>query len=194
MEESPSFICTECGYLAVENFGFCPRCGAKYHSPVSSGTTSVENDGVRPGQDASVDQATQDAYLNYVKTIQQQFLESGRTVTLAMLGIWIVIALSLSITLFCLPANIVSQLGDYTGLGRQLTFEGCVLLASAIFAAVSLFFIYKRKKWSIAFYSCLCSTFVTVLLLFVNDYTGIYFMLCGLLTSLRVRNLKPLFS
>ena len=189
-------FCTECGYQFAEDYGFCPRCGAEYRAGTQSTTGSANIRTEAKNTEASQDEfrRMQDAYRNYAQSIQQQILESARSMCIIMLAIWVVMSGVLSVVSLLLPEDIVQSVTGIAGLGKVFFYEGIILLVSCALALISLVSVVKRTKWAVAFYSCLGSTFSTLALLALGDTTAIYFLLCGLLASLIVRNIKPLFK
>lgn len=196
MDENQGRFCTECGYQFTEDFGFCPRCGAAYRNlqGPTLGSANVRTEAQKPSPDMDEVKRAQEAYVTYARNIQKQIMESGRKVTIVMLMCWVILSAVLAALMLALPEDVLSDLTGATGLGNEITYEGAVLLLSCILAAVSLVYVYKKQKWKVAFITCFASTLSVLLLLAVGDTTSIYLMLCGLLATLRVRNLKPLFE
>ncbi|MCQ2079477.1 MAG: hypothetical protein MJZ38_05430 [archaeon] len=189
-------ICRQCGQPIMDDYGFCTACGYAYENPkkVSTDSGNVRTDSSTQGPTPDEQARAQQAYLQFAQNMQRQMLENSCSMAVFMLCIWIVMGSLFAVMCFCLPEDLAEQYTGVVGLGRQMFFEGCVLIASVALAVVSMVLCRKRVQWKIATYSCLASAFTALLLLYVGDTTGIYFLLCGLLCTLRIRGIRPLFS
>ena len=186
MEANEGRFCIECGYQFTEDYGFCPRCGCTYRSAPSTGGREDPREEQR--------RQYQQAYIDNLKAMQEQIMESNRSFTLFMLIIWVIMSGILAAMSFLLSEDIVQQYSGYAGLGKEALFEGAVLAASCAAAAVSAVTVSRKRMFNIALYSCVVSTVVTGFLFWVGDATAFYFLICGFLCCLRIRGIKPMFT
>lgn len=196
MEVQNIRFCQECGREILEDYGFCPACGAIYRKPVQNDQIGSAN--VRTESPVQPSEAEKDAarveYQLYMNQLREQIYISNMKLTLVMLGIWIVLSAVLSFCLLSGPGAFLDWVRSTFAMGNSPMYEGAIIASSGIMALVSAVACYKRKFWNVAFYSCFTSTILTALLIFFDDRVCLYLFLCGLLASLRVKNLRPMFK
>lgn len=192
------FNCPQCGNLIQEDYGFCVACGYQYkvEKTTDTGSANVRAENIsstgpanNPNSVSPEDvQRAQQAYAQYMDTYRRKVLESQRQMSILCLIIWIGMSFSFGLLSFA------SFDIDYGNLGSDPVFEGTLFLISGLLAVVSTACIAIRKFWQISFFTCLASTFVTAGFFYLGETICIYFILCGLLTSFRVRNIRSTFS
>ena len=195
MESTEGRFCIECGYQFFEDYGFCPRCGREYRiSPQQrTGSANVRTDAQAEAQAEQLQRAQQ-AYAEMAQTIQREILESNRTFTIFMLIVWIAMSSSMCVALCMALSGYIGSVEGFLGLGKIITFELALFACSCAAAAVSLIALFKRRFFSVSFYSCLASAVIMGGLCGIGNLNGFYFVLCGFLCAFRIRAIRDIFQ
>lgn len=186
--------CLECGREITDDFGFCTACGAVYRNPVPAASGSANARPESPQQTRIEEEnAARIAYQTYMEDFHRRVVENNLKMTVFMLEIWIAMAAFILAGLYSGVQQMEDLVMSAFGLGNHADVEGIIILVSAILAAVSASLCWSRRYYDIAFAACLVSALVTSALLYYGDRMSIYFLLCGLLTSFRIRSVRSAF-
>ncbi len=186
--------CQECGREILDDYGFCTACGWTYRAEPRSVTGSANVRTDAPAYVPNNEEAARVAYQAMQEAFYQQMLESNRKLTVIFLEIWIGMVFFMLSGLFLRSGQFADTVHLIFGVGSNPMYETAIIGASGALATVSAVLCSVKKHWAVAFGSCIASASVTVLLLFFNDMICIYFFLCGILTALRVRNVRAAFT
>ena len=194
MEELGVRYCQECGREILEDYGFCPACGWAYRSEPRnvSGSANVRTEAPNPAP--SNEEAARVAYQAMQEAFYQQMLESNRKITVLFLEIWIGMAFFMLSGLVVGSGAYYDSVHTIFGVGAEPAFESAILGVSAALAIISAVLCSVKRHWNVAFATCLGAAISTVALLFFNELICIYFFLCGILTALRVKNIRAVFK
>lgn len=186
--------CQECGREIVDDFGFCTACGWTYRAEPKSvtGSANVRTEAVTATPDN--EEAARAAYQAMQEAFYHQMLESNRKLTVIFLEIWVGMAFFMLSGLLFRSGQFFDTVHLIFGVGADPLLESLVIGISAILAIVSAVLCSVKRFWSVAFVACLGSAGATLALLFFNELICIYFFLCGILTALRVRNIRAAFE
>lgn len=188
-------ICLECGREITEDYGFCPACGAVYRRAAPAAEGSANERSV-PQEQTRIEQeeAARIAYQTYMEDFHRQVLNNNLKMTVFMIEIWIGMAAFMIAGLLSGVESMQDTVRTIFGVGNNREIEAAVIASSALLAAVSASLCWMKKYWNIAFTTCLASALVTSVLIYYGDRMGIYFLLCGLLTTLRIKNIRAAFQ
>ncbi len=196
MEVQNMRFCRECGREILDDYGFCTACGAVYDIKCKAATAANAN--VRTEQTTGpTDEellARQQAYVVYMDDLRERMYVSNMKLTVLMLAIWVALAAAIAVSLFSGLEPLLYWVYISFNMGGSPMYEGAIVGASGVLALISVIMCHRKKHWSVAFYTCFASTLLSAFLLLFDDRICIYFFLCGLLASLRVRNLRPMFE
>ena len=193
MEVQGVRYCQECGREILDDYGFCTACGWTYRAEPRSVSGSAN---VRTEQQSvpSQEETARIAYQAMHEAFYQQMMESNRKVTVFMLEIWIGMVFFMLSGLFAGSGPMFDTVKSIFGVGSDPMYETLIIGVSGAFAFVSAVLCSVKRHWSLALSACLISAIVTVALVFFNDMICIYFFFCGIITAIRVRNIRGAFS
>ena len=193
MEDLGIRYCQECGREILDDYGFCTACGWTYRKEQKSvpGSANVRTDSA-PVTDSA--EAARIAYQAMQEAFHQQVLENNRKFTVYLLEIWIGMVFFMVTGLASGSGQMFDSVKLIFGVGNHAVYELAIIGTSGALAMVSAILCSVKRHWAVAFATCLASTVVTALLIFFDDRMCLYFFLCGLITSLRVRNIRMAFS
>ncbi len=194
MEAQNLRFCRECGREIVDDYGFCTACGAVYDrraQGVPSGNANVRTETATGPTD---EERAAQAYMVYMDDLRERMYISNLKLTVVMLAIWVALAAVIAAGLLTGFQPLMDFVRNSFNMGNNPLAEGTIIAASGVLALVSAHLCSQKKRWNVAFYTCFASTLLTAPLIVFDSRICIYFFLCGLLASLRVRNLRPIFE
>ncbi len=195
MEVQNLRFCQECGREILDDYGFCPACGAFYDNRRKAEQLGSANVRTEPQTGPTEEQeAARIAYQTYMQQLSERIYINNMRLTLVMLVVWVALSFILAACLFSGNETLLSWVKASFVMGGSPVHEATILVFSGGLALISTVLCALRKYWYVAFYSCFASTLLSATLILFDDRICIYFFLCGLLASLRVRNLRPMFE